>query len=242
MRFSAALALAAPLAVSAIEFTSPSLNSTVTKGSKYELSWDTVDTDPSVFSVYLVNFVNWPPSYTLLAQNIETASGAASVDVPCSAISSGGYQFNAINGTNVYVIYAQTPKFAISGDDCTDPTPIGAEPSTCAPPATVTVTVSKTLSRSNSTATATGGISAAQQVTPTPAVVTQVTTIYQGVCPDTIGWSAGYNHPVTLTKPPRAPNSPEPTGSFNGGADDNVKTVYRTTYLPLELAPTACGC
>lgn len=148
---------------------------------------------------------------------------------------------NAINGTNVYVIYAQTPKFSISGDDCTDPTPIGAEPSTCAPPATVTVTVSKTLSRSNSTATATGGISAAQQVTPTPAVVTQVTTVYQGVCPDTIGWSAGYNHPVTLTKPPRAPNSPEPTGSF-GGADDNVKTVYRTTYLPLELAPTACGC
>lgn len=93
MRFSAAaLALAAPLAVSAIEFTSPSLNSTVTKGSSYELSWDTVDTDPSVFSVYLVNFVNWPPSYTLLAQNVETASGAASVQVPCSAINSGGYQ------------------------------------------------------------------------------------------------------------------------------------------------------
>ncbi|KAF9871840.1 hypothetical protein CkaCkLH20_10774 [Colletotrichum karsti] len=247
--FAAALALAAPLAVSAIEFTSPSLNSTVTKGSSYELSWNTVDTDPSVFSVYLVNFVNWPPSYTLLAQNIETASGAATVQVPCSEISSGGYQFNAINGTNVYVIYAQTPKFAISGDDCTDPTPIPAEPSTCAPPATVTVTVSKTLSR-NSTAAATG--SAAQQITPTPAVVTQVTTVFHGTCPDTIGWSSGYHHPVTLTKPPVAPNAPEVTkvpgkGTFNFADDDDdddedVTTVYKTTYLPLSLAPTACGC
>nr|XP_036582653.1 extracellular proline-serine rich protein [Colletotrichum truncatum]KAF6791444.1 extracellular proline-serine rich protein [Colletotrichum truncatum] len=142
--FTAALALVAPLVVSAIEFTSPSLNSTVTKGTKYELSWNTVDTDPSIFSVYLVNFVNWPPSYTLLAQNIETSAGAASVQIPCSAANSGGYQFNAINGTNVYVIYAQTPKFAISGADCTDPTPIPAEPSVCAPPATVTVTATIT--------------------------------------------------------------------------------------------------
>ncbi|KAF6816452.1 hypothetical protein CMUS01_12269 [Colletotrichum musicola] len=253
--FTVAAALAAPLLVSAIEFTSPSLNSTVTKGSKFELSWDTVDTDPSAFSVYLVNFVNWPPSYTLLAQDIETSAGAVSVQVPCSVDSSAGYQFNAINGTNVYVIYAQTPKFSIGGSDCTDPTPLPpAGPSTCAPPATVTVTVSKTLSR-NSTATATGGHTAKtqHQITASPvrpSVKTIITTVFQGTCPDTIGWSSGYNHPVTLTKPPRAPPGPVVTKAPHGSVveedddeEENVtSTIYRTTYLPLEMAPTACTC
>ncbi|EFQ25969.1 developmentally Regulated MAPK Interacting protein [Colletotrichum graminicola] len=212
MRFSAtALALVAPL-VSAIEFTSPSINSTVTKGSSYELTWKAVDTDPSAFSIFLVNFVNWPPSYTLLAENIETSAGAVSVDVPCSASNSYGYQFNAINGTNVYVIYAQTPKFSISGADCTGPTTLPpASPSICAPPSTVTVTVSKTLSR-NSTAVATGGISAAQSKITTPAAVsassqTTSSPVFHGTCPDIIGWASDYYHPVALTKPPRHPDN-----------------------------------
>ncbi|TEA12166.1 UPF0619 GPI-anchored membrane protein [Colletotrichum sidae] len=260
--FAAVLALAAPLAVSAIGFTSPSANSTVTKGTKFELSWNTVDTDPEKFSVYLVNFVHWPPSYTLLAQDIETSAGAVSVQIPCSTANTDGYQFNAINGTNVYVIYAQTPKFSIGGPDCADPTPIPAEPSTCAPPATVTVTVSKTLSK-NSTVTATAGgyysagggggggaIVPSPKTTPAPVVV--VTTVYQGVCPDTIGWSSGYNHPVKLTSPPRAPPAPLITkapggkGPYGGHHDDDdegeTKTVYATTYLPLSLAPEFCNC
>ena len=85
------LALAAPL-VSAIQFTSPEGNSTLSKGEKYTLTWDTVDTDPSTFSVFLVNFVNWPPSYTGLAYDIETASGQTEVTVPCSVDNSWGFQ------------------------------------------------------------------------------------------------------------------------------------------------------
>ncbi|GKT46118.1 uncharacterized protein ColSpa_06299 [Colletotrichum spaethianum] len=290
--FAVALALAAPL-VSAIEFTSPSLNSTVTKGSSYELTWNTVDTDPSAFSIFLVNFVNWPPSYTLLAQDIETAAGAVSVEVPCSTLNSYGYQFlfldggisvrvmrcntaslnekrsahlrtsrdldrgkkasgltnhsNAINGTNVYVIYAQTPKFSISGADCTGPTTLPpASPSTCAPPSTVTVTVSKTLSK-NSTATATGGFSAAQSMITTSAAVSASSApVFHGTCPDTIGWASDYHHPVTLTKPPHHPNDtryPQPTKAPYPTGDEDVTTIYHTTYLPLELAPTgACTC
>lgn len=30
---------------------------------------------------------------------------------------------NAINGTNTYIIYAQTPKFSTGGADCVDPAP-----------------------------------------------------------------------------------------------------------------------
>lgn len=91
MRFLSLIALAAPL-VSAIEFTSPAANSTVTKGTKVDLAWSTVDTDPESFSIYLVNFVNWPPFYTPLAYDVETASGWAEVTVPCNIDNSWGYQ------------------------------------------------------------------------------------------------------------------------------------------------------
>ena len=51
---------------------------------------------------------------------------------------------SAINGTNVYVIYAQSEQFSIAGDDCVDPTPTG---SVCtASPTTVTVTVTGAVS------------------------------------------------------------------------------------------------
>ncbi|KAK2036526.1 hypothetical protein LZ31DRAFT_510938 [Colletotrichum somersetense] len=261
MRFFTALALAAPL-VSAMKFTGPRVNSTVTKGSSYELTWNTVDTDPSTFSVLLVNFVNWPPSYTVLAENVDTFSGAVSVDVPCDTINSPGYQFNAINGTNVFVIYAQTPKFSISGADCTGPTPLpAASPSPCAPPSTVTVTVSKTLSK-NSTTAATGGFSAAQSKITTSAAPSSQTTsapVFHGTCPDIIGWASDYNHPVTLTKPPHHPDdaafafaqptkAPHPIGGGDDDYDDDdgdyvTSTIYSTTYLPLEMAPTgSCNC
>ncbi|KAJ9132422.1 hypothetical protein NKR23_g11208 [Pleurostoma richardsiae] len=152
MRFLLALAVAlAPLAA-AIQFTSPAENSTLTKGSTVDLTWTSVDTDPTTFSIYLVNFVNFPPFYTPLALDVDTSLSSYNVRVPCAVDSSYGFQFNAINGTNVYVIYAQTPKFFIEGGPCTDPTPTS---STC-PLATATVTVTKTTyATSNGTVTAT---------------------------------------------------------------------------------------
>lgn len=91
MRGLSILAIGAQLAA-AIQFTNPAENSTLTKGSTFDLEWSTVDTDPSSFSVYLVNFVNWPPSYTLLDLDLETSSGEASVRIPCDVDNSYGYQ------------------------------------------------------------------------------------------------------------------------------------------------------
>jgi hypothetical protein len=232
MRVLSLIALAASV-VSAIEFTSPAANSTVTKGSEYELSWSTVDTDPTSFSIYLVNFVNWPPFYTPLAYGVETSAGAASVKVPCGIDNSYGYQFNAINGTNVYVIYAQTPKFYISGGPCEDPTT--PEP-TCGT-ATVTVTVSTTLI---------SGI--ASVITSSPAAHTAAPS--PGHCPDTIGWGpSGYGNPVTLSKPPRGPPAgspwPKPTHAPGEWAskDDfgSTSTIYSTVYKDLSEVDS-CAC
>jgi len=242
-------ALAAPL-VSAIAFTDPAENATLAIGGDYELTWSSVDTDPTVFSIYLVNFVNWPPYYTPLALDIETALGAFSVRVPCAAGSSYGFQFNAINGTNTYVIYAQTPKFFVAGDACTDPP---SSSSTCAPAATVTVTVSTTLSSSSasvsgttSTGSASGhgnytltGTTASSTTSPSwsssasPTLVTTSSSYHSkptsgGKCPDTIGWGeSGYSYPVTLTNAPTPPGGDAPAPTDYATASIIYTTVYR---------------
>ncbi|KAK0734734.1 Ser-Thr-rich glycosyl-phosphatidyl-inositol-anchored membrane family-domain-containing protein [Lasiosphaeria miniovina] len=234
MRFLSLFALAAPL-VAAIEFTAPAANSTVSKGAKFDLSWSTVDTDPGTFSVYLVNFFNWPPLYVPLVLDVETTAGEIEVTVPCDVDSSWGYQFNAINGTNTYVIYAQTPKFFIGGGPCTSPTL--DTPPTCAAAATVTVTVSTTLS-ANSTGkpTTLAPVSSKTTAAPSP-----------GKCPDTIGWGeSGYSHPVTLTRVPHASNdvpttTPAPGAWTSKDAEASTSTLYTTIYKDLSEV-NGCAC
>lgn len=129
-------ALAASIA-QAISFTSPSSTDVVTKGSSLTATWTTVDTDPSVFSLYVWNFVQWPPYYEALAYGIDTAAGQATVRIPCHISNGEGWQLTAINDTNVYVLYAQTETFNVTGSDCVDP----ATTSACyAPASTVYVT------------------------------------------------------------------------------------------------------
>lgn len=102
---------------------------------------------------------------------------------------------NAINGTNVYVIYAQTPKFFITGDSCTDPVATTTAPTCAAATVTQTVTV-----RGNSSSTATTPAAVLSGASATAAA----SSTFQGTCPSTIGWSGNYSHPVTLTSTPHA--------------------------------------
>lgn len=89
--FALVVAALAPLAA-AIQFTNPAENSTLTKGANFDLTWTSVDTDPTNFSIYLVNFVNFPPFYTPLALDIDTSLSEYSVRVPCSVDDSYGFQ------------------------------------------------------------------------------------------------------------------------------------------------------
>ena len=136
---------------------------------------------------------------------------------------------NAINGTNVYVIYAQTPKFYVTGGPCEDaPTPVP----TCAAATTVTVTVSTTL------------------VSGAASVVTVFPTVHftaPGKCPDTIGWgSSGYNCPVTLSKVPHGPANPKPTkapaGAWSSRTDAATSTIYQTVYKDMSEVDDFCRC
>lgn len=123
---------------------------------------------------------------------------------------------NAINGTNVYIIYAQTPKFSIAGAACTDEPAVTAAPTCAAATATVTATVTV---RGNSTIL----------VSPTPTPTAAGTPLgnervaskprNEGECPEVIGWSGGYDSPVKLTEIPRAGLSVE---AQIGGADGGL--------------------
>jgi len=55
----------------AIAFTSNVTGATLTKGSVFEVDWSSVDTDPTTLSIYLWNFVQWPPlTYQLALDGI----------------------------------------------------------------------------------------------------------------------------------------------------------------------------
>lgn len=84
--------------VSAYQVLTPTANSTIAKGSTITVQYSTVDTDPSTFSVYLANFVQYPPMVLSLVQNVAQSAGSVSVRIPCSVNSGAGFTLNFING------------------------------------------------------------------------------------------------------------------------------------------------
>jgi hypothetical protein len=135
------IAAAALLAasVSAYEVMTPTLNSTVSKGETVSIEWTSVDTDAEIFSVYLTNFqtAHWPPTVLSLAQNVPRDDGSIELRIPCDLSSDYGWQINFINGTNTYVIYAQSPVFELTGD-CVEPEPEVSSTSSMVPYPTAT--------------------------------------------------------------------------------------------------------
>jgi hypothetical protein len=193
MKFSLAALAALPLLSSAILITSPNNSSTLTKGEDATITWTSVDTDDTSFGLVLVNFVYWPPYYQQLAEDVSTSANSTTVTIPCDLVATDGYQFNAINGTNLYVIYAQSSKFAIGGEDCED-SGNGDEPTCSASKVTVTITVAPT---------PTGKDHRHHHKS-------------QGRVPKTIGWhgddKGGYGYPVTLKTIPTATPTEKPQG------------------------------
>lgn len=153
--FAATALLAA--SASAYKVLTPVLNSTVVKGQELDIKWSSVDTDAETFSVYISNFEtnHWPPTIVSLAQGVSRDDGSISLKIPCDLSSDYGWQINFINGTNTYVIYAQSARFKLTGD-CVDappaPFPTGVYHNVTLPgttivhEATATATVTKSVS------------------------------------------------------------------------------------------------
>lgn len=228
----------------AINITSPAANETYAAGSTVNVKWTSVDTDPTNISLYLWNFVSWPPSYVPLAYDVPSADLSYEVQIPCDTNPEWGYQISAINGTNVYIIYAQSAKFSVSeledGADCACPEP-EPTPSTCpSAVSTVYVTVSPTGSSSRLFHP-----SSSSHVSPTPSTTPTSKSVKPGTVPKTIGWCSDYSHPVTLDKVPTPTpvadngkgSSPvvTPAPDAAGAGKPRVKTI--TTTVTVEACP-----
>ncbi|KAL2828300.1 Ser-Thr-rich glycosyl-phosphatidyl-inositol-anchored membrane family-domain-containing protein [Aspergillus pseudoustus] len=240
----------------AIAITEPTANSTFAAGSTITVNWTTVDTDPSAFSLYLWNFVSWPPSYVPLAIDIPTADQSYTVQIPCETNPEWGYQLSAINGTNVYIIYAQGEHFTVSDpvDDshCVDTvTPPSA--TTC-DATTVYVTVTPTASSSPSSIPhhhpdhghghGHGGghdsIPASAPSTTTAPTSSRYTK--PGVVPRTIGWCSDYDHPVTLDHPPTPTDTAIPTApGQKGDGNGEESALVTTTVTTIVSVPAPSG-
>ncbi|KNG88543.1 extracellular proline-serine rich protein [Aspergillus nomiae NRRL 13137] len=247
MRFLLPFAIGFAPLVSALSINKPGANSTYAAGSTVTVNWSTVDTDPTEISLYLWNFVSWPPSYISLAQNVPTADQSYAVQIPCDTNPEWGYQISAINGTNVYIIYAQGDQFTVSepvnGTSCADSVP-PPPASTCGPTSavsTVYVTVSPTGSSSRLIHHSSHGLHSSHHlhsthVLPAPSSTVTASSKYvkPGIVPKTIGWCSDYSHPVTLDKSPRPP--PVPAGTNDAGLSTPSAVV---TAAPSEVTGEA---
>ncbi|KAL3443589.1 Ser-Thr-rich glycosyl-phosphatidyl-inositol-anchored membrane family-domain-containing protein [Aspergillus insuetus] len=241
----------------AISITEPSENSTYAAGSTVTVKWSTVDTDPTTFSLFLWNFVSWPPTYVPLAYDIPTTDESHTVQIPCDTNPEWGYQLSAINGTNVYIIYAQGEKFSISaptkGSNCVDtdpvPAPFPVPSATTCDATTVYITVSPSGSTiphhshhhphhshpahapsvsSTSSATTTAAPSSSSSSSTSSLAPSTSHYTKPGNVPKTIGWCSDYSHPVTLDHPPAPTDAPVPPGTIG---DDGLVTVVVTATV-----------
>ncbi|KAI1908202.1 hypothetical protein LOZ12_004840 [Ophidiomyces ophidiicola] len=153
MRFLPLLVSVLTPLVAALQVTHPNERSQVVAGDDLKATWTFSDMDPPRLSLYLVNFVEYPPTYIPLAIDVRTRRAQFNVHLPCDTLPAAGYQINAVNGTNVYVIYAQSEHFKISPnmkkedcfhDDIIMPTPTSTVFVTVAPTASPTPAPTRT--------------------------------------------------------------------------------------------------
>ncbi|KAL4873625.1 Ser-Thr-rich glycosyl-phosphatidyl-inositol-anchored membrane family-domain-containing protein [Aspergillus spectabilis] len=236
--------------VAAISITEPTANSTFAAGSTITVNWTTVDTDPSYFSLYLWNFFSWPPSYVALATDIPTADRTHTVQIPCDTNPEWGYQLSAINGTNVYIIYAQGGRFTVTdpldGSRCVDNDPVPVTSATTCDAitavSTVYITVSPSASNSSPSSphhhhhhhstpaqlpTLSSTTTSASSSSPSTFKYTK-----PGIVPKTIGWCSDYSHPVTLDHVPVPTDAAPPTVP---GEVTSVKPVFITVTTTIGV-------
>ncbi|KAL6231692.1 Ser-Thr-rich glycosyl-phosphatidyl-inositol-anchored membrane family-domain-containing protein [Aspergillus navahoensis] len=244
LRFAISTLLLDSLAA-AISIVEPTANSTYAAGSTITVNWTTVDTDPSFFSLYLWNFVSWPPSYVALATDIPTAEQSTTVQIPCDTNAEWGYQLSAINGTNVYIIYAQGEHFTVSAPidgsaACVDSIPIPSSSATATittcDAATVYITVTPTPSSPHHSHHHQHA-SASPSLPPASVATSSSSTKYTkpGLVPKTIGWREDYDHPVTLDHPP------VPTAAPESEEVGSTKPVFVTTVTTTIGVPAPAG-
>lgn len=97
----------------ALQVTSPSKSSVWTVGDSETITWDTVSSDQDSFNIYLSNMASYPSTTILLASDVSSSDGSATIDG--SKLTPGvAFTINFTNGTETEQIYAQSSQFNIT--------------------------------------------------------------------------------------------------------------------------------
>lgn len=104
---SSVLILALASAAAALKLTSPTSSDVWTVGEKQTVTWDAVSSDQDSFNIYLSNMASYPSTTILLASDVESSAGSATIDG--SKLTAGdSFTINFTNGTETEQIYAQS--------------------------------------------------------------------------------------------------------------------------------------
>lgn len=107
---SSAVILALASVAAALKVTSPSSSSVWSVGKDETVTWDAVSSDQDTFNIYLSNMASYPSTTILLASDVSSSAGSATIDG--SKLTEGdSFTINFTNGTETEQIYAQSVSF-----------------------------------------------------------------------------------------------------------------------------------
>ncbi|KAF8273836.1 hypothetical protein EI94DRAFT_1782758 [Lactarius quietus] len=147
--------------VSALTFTSVPTNAT--SGGSVTIPWSSTSTDPSTFSLELVNPTLFNNAIAI-ANNVATSTGTITVTLPIVP-ASGGYTIQAVDISNINSVYATSGGFSIGATVSTTSSSTTPSSSSSLPSGSVT-------SPASSQSTSGSGVS----VTPTSSSVSSGTS------------------------------------------------------------------
>ncbi|OGM45370.1 hypothetical protein ABOM_005564 [Aspergillus bombycis] len=164
MRLSYAVSLL-PLAASvgALQVTSPKKGEEVDLSKSFTVKWDSVDTDPSSFDLYIVNNAVYPSVEQKIASDVEASKGSYDVSGLSDLTNGKGYQINFLsNSAQNSGILAQSQQFNVEG----------SSEST----STTTASESKATTSATGTSTATTGTASSTKTSSTETTETASST------------------------------------------------------------------
>ncbi|KAL2846170.1 Ser-Thr-rich glycosyl-phosphatidyl-inositol-anchored membrane family-domain-containing protein [Aspergillus pseudoustus] len=108
------------VAASALKVTEPKKNVEIDPSESFTVKWDSVNTDPTSFDLYLVNNAVYPPVDKKIASDVDTSQGSYSVDGVSGLSTGSGYQINLYsNEEHNTGILAQSEQFNVTASDTT---------------------------------------------------------------------------------------------------------------------------
>ncbi|PCH04596.1 Cell wall beta-glucan synthesis [Penicillium occitanis (nom. inval.)] len=153
IKFGTALMLAA--SASALQVTSPSRGDKLDLTGSNEVTWDSVESDPTSFDIQLVNEHVNPPVVKTIATNVQTSAGSYTFSNVAAAVGDD-YQINLVSTSSENTgILAQSAQFDVSN----------AVDSSRTSTSTGTSTATRTSSTSTDTSSTTSSTSSSSTVT-----------------------------------------------------------------------------